>query len=102
LAKDPNSASGHRVSTQPPGVFSKNGGSEQQHSDNFVYVASLGRAVPVVNTPADLPNGQTFVDDSDSDEECSADDDCPLSPEPGHRFCGEEMPMEASILFLFL
>ena len=86
LAKDPNSASGHRVSTQPPGVFSKNGGSEQQHSDNFVYVASLGRAVPVVNTPADLPNGQTFVEDSDSDEECSADDDCPLSPEPGHRF----------------
>ena len=50
-------------------------------------MASLGRAVPVVNTPADLPYGQTLVEEgSDSDEECSPDEDCLLSPEPGHRF----------------
>ena len=90
LAKDPSSNSGHRVTTQPAGVFSHRGRGVHEQSDSYVYVASLGRAVPVVNTLADIPNGCTYVEkdvkDSESEEECSADEDCSLSPEPGHRF----------------
>ena len=90
LAKDPSSTSGHGVTTQPAGVFSHKGRGVHEQSNSYVYVASLGRAVPVVNTPADVPNGYTFVEhdggDSDSDDECSADEDCTLSPDPGHRF----------------
>jgi hypothetical protein len=48
LAKDPNSSSGHGASHQPSGVFSNGGdGVEQQHRTKYVYVASLGQAIPV-------------------------------------------------------
>ena len=64
---------------------------EQNSGNRYVYVASLGRAVPVVSTPANLPKAHfphenQFSTDADSDDECSADEDCPLSPEPGQRF----------------
>ena len=54
-----------------------------------MFVASLGQAVPVVDTPADIPslkNGRQSSPDTDSDDECSEDEDCQLLPETGQRF----------------
>ena len=91
LAKDPSSLSGQGAH-QPAGVFTDRGEGVEQHDGmRYVYVSSLGKAIPVVNTPADLSNVRFSKDDqlcsdSDSEGECSADEDCFLSPEPGQRF----------------
>ena len=58
---------------------------------NFVYVAELGQIIPMVTRLSDLPaaTGRSggaarpvpvIVDSSESDSECSADEDCPLEP----------------------
>jgi hypothetical protein len=95
LAKDPSAVAGHGITPQP-GVLHNNGVVLPQHNGSknigskYVYVASLGQTVPVVDTPADIPNMQGLdrqsLTGSDSDEECSEDEECPMSPEPGHRF----------------
>ena len=72
-------------------------GLESPERDNMVYVAELGRAIPIVARLSDLPGAAggmigaprpvpLIVDSSDSESECSADEDCPLEPEPGTRF----------------
>ena len=64
---------------------------------NFVYVAELGQIIPMVTRLSDLPTATgrsggaarpvpVIDDSSESDSECSADEDCPLEPEPGTRF----------------
>ena len=104
LAKDPSSLSGQGAH-QPAGVFTDRGEGVEQHDGmRYVYVSSLGKAIPVVNTPADLSNVRFSKDDqlcsdSDSEGECSADEDCFLSPEPGQRFSWKRnLPSET---FLF-
>ena len=65
-----------------------------QPSSRFVYVASLGRAIPVVDTPADISNlkhRQVSVD-TESESECSEDEDCPLAPDAGQRFLWKRNP----------
>ena len=46
--------------------------------------------MPVVDTPADIPavhgSDRLVLSETDSEEECSEDEDCPISPEPGQRF----------------
>jgi hypothetical protein len=84
LASDPRAASGPKTdpvrgrTLAPPISVPK-----------YVYVASLGRTVPVVDTPADIPavhgSDRYLLSDTDSEEECSEDEDCPISPEPGQR-----------------
>ena len=96
LAKAPSAAAVSGVNIQPPGVFNtrKNDvldldceltGNEQR----FVYVASLGRTIPVVDTPDDIPRITTSkpqVPVDSSDDECSEDEECPFSAETGKRF----------------
>ena len=93
LAADPNAGSGNVTSSVQAGSALPQHGVVQQPEPRYVYVASLGRAVPVVDTPADITDMQGYGGgdrhsslDTDSEEECSADEDCPLSPEPGQRF----------------
>ena len=89
LSKDPSAHLDTGSSFQPAGVQTGQGRRETPAAAKYVYVASLGQTVPVVETPDDLPaamSGFCTVSGSDSDEECSADDDCPFSPELGKRF----------------
>ena len=93
LAADPNAGSGKVTTSVQAGAALPQHGVVQQPEPRYVYVASLGRAVPVVDTPADITDmhGSGGGDrhsslDTDSEEECSADEDCPFSPEPGQRF----------------
>ena len=61
----------------------------RQPGTRYVFVASLGKAVPVVETSADIPSlniGRQSSPDTDSDDECSEDEDCELLPETGKRF----------------
>ena len=64
----------------------------------YVYVAELGRAIPMVSSMKDLPTFNDRSEDSlrtrpiisessDTDSECSEDESCSLRPEPGMRFC---------------
>ena len=107
LAKESSANVGSGVTFQPEGVLQRRGpdvsqlgGAQHEKEARYVYVTSLGRAVPVVDTPGDLTSmvtdpvrsnlGSTArtrptLDGFDS-EECSADEACPFSPEPGKRF----------------
>ena len=93
LAADPtaggNSASLGLATAAAASLPSQLQAAVQQPETRFVYVASLGQTVPVVDTPADIPSLRTVGQSSpetDSDDECSEDDDCQLLPEPGQRF----------------
>ena len=92
LASDP-TASGFNSSTfQPDGVYSSSNHAQKPEAEcNYVYVAELGRVVPIVEKLDDLhsvsktrpvPN----IESSESDSECSEDDDCSLEPPQGSRF----------------
>ena len=87
-------ATGFSQSTfQPAGVH---GGAPKQKSEikkNYVYVAELGQAIPVVASLSDLPSATPGrsrpvpgFDSSSDDSECSEDEDCQLQPAAGMRF----------------
>ena len=81
LSSDP-TASGYSAATfQPESVHAV---VDRTPASKYVYVSELGRTVPVVNSVSDLPSN--YVIDSDSDSECSSDENCPFKPEPGVRF----------------
>ena len=93
LAADPNAggntAAQGLAAAAATGLPSQLQAAMRQPETRFVYVASLGQTVPVVDTPADIPSLKTVAQSSpetDSDDECSEDDDCQLLPEPGQRF----------------
>ena len=82
---------------QPAGVYAGQALSSVSPGTKFVYVEELGQVIPMVTKLSDLPastrrsGGATrpvpvLVDSSESDSECSADEDCSLEPEPGTRF----------------
>ena len=92
LAPDPSAASGKQVTNPPGSKASFQSGPSRLNPpiSKYVYVASLGQTVPVVDTPADIPSVQSkdrqLSSDSDSEMECSEDEECPISPAPGQRF----------------
>ena len=60
-------------------------------TSRYIYVAELGKAIPMVESLSDLPSttpvqAQTTVDSSDSESDCSEDELCQIEPEPGMRF----------------
>ena len=84
LSSDP-TASGFSSKTFQPESVLHGGGSNKTPAKKYIYVTELGRAVPVVDTIADL-SATCMVDEPDTDSECSADESCPIRPETGTRF----------------
>ena len=96
LASD-KTATGFTVNTVQPSDTGREGAALTT-KPMYVYVAELGDIVPVVETLADMrqsrgpsANGvkssgaDSVEDDSDGDDECSADEDCTMEPEAGYR-----------------
>ena len=98
LAKDPSASMQSGVQFQPAGVLNTAAGGLAV-APGYVYVAELGQLVPTVSslgtaTRTILPKQtksrfMTHQNSSPrlhhSDSEVSADEDCPVSPTPGHR-----------------
>ena len=86
LASDNTASNVTNKTVQPANVQIRDVESDPQ---DYVYVAELGRVVPVVARVADLSGKQEKavfeVNDDSSDEECSADDDCDVDPGMGNR-----------------
>ena len=101
LAKDPtakiSSGGTFRRDDIPAGHKTGQEVSQAGNGSRYVYVASLGQAIPVVDTPADLSASSQLracpeISETDSEETCSADEACPFSPEPGKRFAWRRNP----------
>ena len=109
LSSDPTATGFHQSTFQPAGTARKgkqlttpratnhtnpNSGKNrapQNLKQDFVYVAELGRVIPMVGSLHDVPAtakiSSPLIDTQNisSDSECSSDEDCPFHPEPGMR-----------------
>ena len=91
LASDPTAAHFGSATFQPEGVYA---GDSETKNDEYIYVADLGRVIPVVKSLKDVPKTTLsssrpvpeIVDSSESESECSADEDCELEPAAGMKF----------------
>ena len=96
LATDPTATGFSRSTFQPAGVLGGAPHGMKQKSEmksKYVYVAELGRAIPVVASLSDLPSASPSrsrpvpgFSSSEEDSECSEDEDCQLQPAEGMRF----------------
>ena len=114
LASDA-TATGITTKTVQPAGFAKKGSSSASATPNtlkYVYVSELGKVVPVVDKLLDMSAGSVKVGKtrgavktagltnhhdvieigSDSDGECSPDEDCLMEPEGGFRFSWRKHP----------
>ena len=101
ISTDPTAGGFSSTTFQPEGVHvGGNVGStvQPQPKQKYVYVEELGQAIPVVDSLGDLPAAGKLrstrpvptmpeVDVvSDTESECSSDEDCPVEPESGMKF----------------
>ena len=96
LSSDP-TAGGFTPTTFNPESVHDGHDTARTNPTKYVYVAELGRAIPMVESLGDLPLHATktrkssrpvpiLPEPSDTESECSADEFCSLEPEPGMRF----------------
>ena len=91
LSQDPSAADSSGVRFQPKGVFDTSIGNTNKGGlavdTGYVYVAELGKLVPIVSSVSSgtVPTEPANPVPQLSDSEVSADEECPVSPSPGHR-----------------
>jgi hypothetical protein len=93
LASDPTATGFSGTTFQPESVHFP-GNADNPPKEKFVYVAELGKVIPMVSSLSDLHSDPvesnrpvpTISDSSESESECSEDENCKLEPEPGTRF----------------